>query len=445
MVEKIQADASPEKRLFISLITRDISLAEALLDLIDNSINAALEPYAEELKTADDYQRLLEDKKIKPKVRINLTVGASKITIVDNAPGISLNTAENHVFKFGRDADEADESDRLSVYGIGLKRAMFKCGNKIRIISDHKDGGFELDLNVLKWAKIKTEPWKFEITSRPRAKKDSCGTQIVISDLHPDVLRRLGDAVFLPQLRDRIARTYSFFIGRIVEIALNGSLIEKEVFEIGSNYASAKFKSGKVSCNITAGIAATTGEHFRDRNAGWFVFCNGRAILFADKSSTTGWGGAGLPIFQPKHRPFLGTVFFVSADTEALPWTTTKAAVNEESSIWQEAKRQMVTTGRVVIGFLDKRYGDEGTEIATADVQGAAGEKVSVFSAAVARARVFKPPQAPTQRKTKIQYEARTEDIKKIASYLRKPSMGGSAVGRYTFNYFLKNEVGGDD
>ena len=59
MAQMIPADARPEKRLFISLITRDISLIDAFLDLIDNSINAALEPMADNLKTADDYQRRL--------------------------------------------------------------------------------------------------------------------------------------------------------------------------------------------------------------------------------------------------------------------------------------------------------------------------------------------------------------------------------------------------
>ena len=67
MPETLLADARPEKRLFISLITRDISLIDAFLDLIDNSINAALEPLADDLKTADDYQRLLANSRIKPK------------------------------------------------------------------------------------------------------------------------------------------------------------------------------------------------------------------------------------------------------------------------------------------------------------------------------------------------------------------------------------------
>jgi hypothetical protein len=444
MVAKILADASPEKRLFISLITRDIPLVDAFLDIVDNSINAALEPLAAKLKTADDYQRLLADSKMKPKVSIDIQVKASRIVVSDNASGISAATAAEHVFKFGRGADDSLKTDRLSVYGIGLKRAMFKCGNLIHMMSDHREGGFKLALNVSEWAKLKKEPWTFEIEPRPATKKD-CGTRIEITDLHDDVIRRLNDGFFLDHLKDRIARTYSAFIGRVVEISVNETRIARESFEIGGNYASEKFKTGKVSCNITAGIAASSGETFRDRNSGWFVFCNGRTVLFADKSNLTGWGGAGLPIFQPKHRPFLGTVFFVSSDPEELPWTTTKASMNEENAIWQEAKRHMVKVGRVMTGFLDRRYTDEGTEFAPSQLQDASGSKVSVLAAAVAKPRTFKPPTKPGPKTTKIQYSARVSDVRKIEAFLRRPGMGGSEVGRYTFNYFLKNEIKGAD
>ena len=312
------------------------------------------------------------------------------------------------------------------------------------MVSDHKSGGFELKLDVLKWAKDKNEPWTFEIELRKPTTKN-LGTKITITELHTDVVRRINDGLFLAQLRERIARTYSAFVGRVVDISVNGVAIAKEHFEIGGNYASEKFRSGSVSCNITAGIAATSGETFRDRNSGWFVFCNGRAVLFADKSSLTGWGGAGLPIFQPKHRPFLGTVFFVSPNPEALPWTTTKASVNEESAVWQEAKRHMVKVGRVITGFLAKRYTGEGTEIAPAELQDASGGRVSVLAAAVAKQRTFKPPTKPGPKKIRIQYEAKVADVKRVETYLRRPGMGGSEVGRYTFDYFLKNEVRNSD
>ena len=443
MVEKLLADARPEKRLFISLITRDISLVDAFLDLIDNSINAALEPLADDLKTADDYQKLLANARIKPKVQIDIIVKSSRLVVTDNASGISSKTAEEHVFKFGRASADADESDRLSVYGIGLKRALFKCGNKISMVSDHREGGFELKLDVREWAKDTKEPWTFAITARAPARAKA-GTRIVISELHDDVLRRLGDGLFLSQLRDRISRTYSVFIGRVVDITLNNQPIAKESFDIANNFATEKFKNDGVTCNITAGLAVSTGEQFRDRNAGWYVFCNGRGVLHGDKSTLTGWGGAGLPIFQPKHRPFLGTVFFVSANPESLPWTTTKASVNEENAIWQDAKRHMVKVGRVIVTFLDKRYTESGTEITPADLQDAARGKMNVLTAAVSPTRTFNAPTRPKKNTTRIQYEAKVDDVKKIETYLRKPGMGGSEVGRYTFKYFLKNEVGGD-
>lgn len=65
----------------------------------------------------------------------------------------------------------------------------------------------------------------------------------------------------------------------------------------------------------------------------------------------------------------LALSFSFSADPESLPWTTTKASVNEESAVWQEAKRHMVKVGRGVIAFLDKRYTETGTDITPADLR----------------------------------------------------------------------------
>ena len=37
-----QAQASPTKRFFVSMLTRDISLADAILDLLDNCLDGAM-------------------------------------------------------------------------------------------------------------------------------------------------------------------------------------------------------------------------------------------------------------------------------------------------------------------------------------------------------------------------------------------------------------------
>jgi hypothetical protein len=443
MAQTISAAASPEKRLFISLITRDISLSDAILDIIDNSINAALEPIASRLKTADDYQNVLADPKLKAKVTIDVTIGSARIVVRDTAPGISADVAAKHVFKFGREDSGENKNDRLSVYGIGLKRAMFKCGNRITIKSDHAEGGFDLSLDVKRWQDIRVDPWTFDITTRPPVKTGT-GTQIVITELYDDVVARISDGLFINHLRDLITRTYSFFIDRIVIIKVNDVVINSELFEIGDNYASHKFAYDGVSCNITAGIAVVKGDTFRDKNAGWYIFCNGRTVLFADKTSLTGWG-AGLPIYQPKHRPFFGTVFFVSTDPEALPWTTTKSSINEESAVWQEASRHMTTVGRVITAFLDRRYSEDGTEIAPRELQSVAGTPVRMLTAAIAVQRAFRPPAAISSKTKTISYSAQMADIKRIANHLRRPSMSGSDVGRFTFQHYLKNEVGSDE
>jgi hypothetical protein len=442
MVEPMLADASAEKRLFIELLTRDIPLVAAFLDLIDNSINAALEPYSARLTSAADYLALFADENIVPSVTISLTASGASVAITDTAAGISAQTAQNDVFKFGRGPGDSREGDRLSVYGIGLKRAMFKLGNKISMRSDHVDGGFALELNVATWAADPKQPWTFTITPRqPVAAKDT-GTSVVVTDLYDEVKRRLADGVFEGQLRDSIARTYAYYMAKFVNILTNGEAVDAVGIEVGSNHTSETFNFGAVSCAITAGIGASQAGAFRDKGSGWFVFCNGRAVISADKTALTGWGGAGLPIFQPKHRPFLGTVFFVSEDPEQLPWTTTKSGINEDSAIWQIAKRHMSTIGRVVVAFLDSRYSDDGTDVASRELQEVAGaERVSVLSASVGNPRLFQTPSRPAPTTTRIQYDAQVDDVRKIASYLKRPSMSGSDVGRHTFQHFLRNEV----
>jgi len=443
MTVKIHADASPEKRLFISLLTRDIPLIAAILDLLDNSINAAILPLSDRLTNADEYMEVLRDETVAPKVSIALSFSPTQVEITDTASGISSETASTHVFKFGRAGGPGHEDDRLSVYGIGLKRAMFKIGNKIAMRSDHVDGGFDLSLNVANWAKKKQDHWTFDITKRPAASQDGCGTRIAITELYDDVSRRLNDGIFEGQLVEAIAKTYSYFLAKFVNITVNDKLVEGVNIEIGENHSSEKFEFDDVTCAITAGIGIPQAGAFRDKSSGWFVFCNGRAVIAADKSSLTGWGGVGLPIFQPKHRPFIGTVFFVSKDPEQLPWTTTKSAINEDSALWQTAKRNMIAIGRIVVSFLDGRYTDDGTEVASKDLQEAAGtSKLTVLAAAVGERKSFTAPKRPRQETTKIQYDAKIEEVRAISTYLKRQSMSGSDVGRYTFNYFLRNQVG---
>jgi len=337
----IEAKAHAEKRLFISLLTRDISLQDAFLDLLDNSINAAVKATGLQEGNAGDYVALLSTEN-KPRFTIQIDFDATKVTVRDNCGGISAHDAATKVFVFGAE-DESHLDDRLSVYGIGLKRAMFKLGDQINMESHHPSGGFTLNLPVKTWQGDKKTPWTFEIAPLPPAEKDKGRTELVVTALHSAVQARLQNPTFETELINRIARAYSFFIARIVTIKVNGSPVGREEPRISSNQATESFELDGVSVAITAGLATpTNGERYEAEYSGWNVYCNGRAIIFYDRSTLTGWGVPGfLPSFQPKHRPFIGIVFFTSDDPEKLPWTTTKLGVNPDSIIWQKAVQRM--------------------------------------------------------------------------------------------------------
>ena len=247
------ADANPEKRLFISLLTRDIPIRAAFLDLIDNSVNAAVESFSDRLTTADDFVEVLGDENVKPNTDIQLRITEREVKIVDNAPGIALDVATHHVFKFGRSSDDVSDSDRLSVYGLGLKRAFFKLGRKVKIISDHVDGGFELDLDVAKWARDRSMPWQFELVPRDPTIREQCGTTIVVTRLHKETKKRLEDGLFESQLKESIERTYAYFLTKFVRISVNGKNISPKNLNVGSNNATERFSRNGVTCTITGG------------------------------------------------------------------------------------------------------------------------------------------------------------------------------------------------
>ena len=444
MTKLYPANANPEKRFFVSLLTRDISLIDAVIDLTDNSVNAAMKASDNKFNTSKDFEKLIPQKTSKPAVSISVTISEKKISIVDNAGGIDFDSAEEDIFRFGHPEATGTSKDRLSVYGIGMKRAVFKIGNKIKIASDHVDGGFDLDLNVQSWVDDPAPPpWHFDIAKRSPAAKSKCGTEIGITELREDVRRRISDGRFVESLVEKLSAVYAYFIGRIISISVNGRDVAATNFDVGNNNTTDSFKFGDVTYSITAGIAQSKGESFKDASAGWFVFCNGRTVIYADKTRLTGWS-AELPIFQPKHRPFMGLVFFVSKDPEELPWTTTKGSINEDSLLWQEAKRHMIVMGRTVTSFLDKVYSDSGTTIDRTEMSKLSGPPTDAFSAATSAKTVFKPPQKKGPKEVKIQYNAKESDIQKIRKHLSKPNLSGSEVGRYTFTHFLTNEVGSE-
>jgi hypothetical protein len=97
------------------------------------------------------------------------------------------------------------------------------------------------------------------------------------------------------------------------------------------------------------------------REAGWYVICNGRVILEADRRPVTGWGLAEdeantiiIPSFHNQFARFRGIVSMDSDDSARVPWNTTKTDVDQDSPVWQEVFGRMIEMMRPVITFLNE-------------------------------------------------------------------------------------------
>ena len=88
-----KVNASPTKEFFVEMLIRDIFLKEAIIELVDNSIDGA---------------RRTEQNKESSKIFVNLN--KDFFEIVDNCGGIPLDVAREKAFRFGKIKNKEDET-----------------------------------------------------------------------------------------------------------------------------------------------------------------------------------------------------------------------------------------------------------------------------------------------------------------------------------------------
>ena len=211
---------------------------------------------------------------------------------------------------------------------------------------------------------------------------------------------------------------------------------------------------GDVYCHLVAGIAPAESDNLDDgqaedfrmpEDAGWWLFCNSRLLLYAERSALTGWGG-GNAAYHPQYRRFRGYVYLTSLNTELLPWNTTKTSVDQDSYIWRTVQGQMRTSlGQVqsVINRLKNErqhsevHEDRPVSVALSNSRPVLIDELPEAAAFVAPA-MPRRPRAPrtTQR---IQYDVSLSKYREVANMLATDVI--SEVGRRTFDYFYEREV----
>jgi hypothetical protein len=364
------AIASPTKDFFVRMLTRDIELQDALLDLLDNCVDGIIR--AGTVKP-DDTKPYTGFKAI-------LTMAPDHFTIEDNCGGIPIEVAKKYAFAMGRPpaTGTAGQGATVGMYGIGMKRAIFKLGTEA-LVESRNDTGFVVEFTP-DW--MRDDTWDelpmYELADGKLTEK---GTRIEIYQLNDEVKSSFADSTWIDDFRRTVARHYSLIIakgfsvtvGSTEEIAANIPAIEAESFRLIQTASSDDVriapyvfagKLGDVDVEIFAGLyrelltedEAEEEEETRGTSddAGWTVACNDRVVIWKDKSRLTGWGEATVPNYHGQFIAITGIVLLRCDDPKKLPLTTTKRGIDAASNVYSEAKDLMRDATKNLTSFTNK-------------------------------------------------------------------------------------------
>jgi hypothetical protein len=435
------ASAEVRKEFFIDMFTRDISLEDCVLDLIDNSIDSYLRKHDISIAQLIFGSDPNETKRAPGKIEV--TCDNRQIKVVDKCGGIPRKRAVDEIFCFGH--DRRDEAGKLGAYGVGMKRALFKIGNKFDIVSKTATEGFEVSLRVDDWAKEKDWRVPIKFVDGANSESQAC-TSITISELHEEVALRISGGGVPNNILDDAATTYPYFLNRCVRLRINATDVPPKDIALGESdgvvaAARENFSYDGVRVNLVATIAP--GQRTTEE-AGWNILCNGRAVVRANKGDLTGWG-SDLASYQPKYRSFVGLASFESDQPLSLPWTTTKRDINRESAAFIHTRNLMVTMSKPILTFLNRQYpSDVASEVG--DIRDAVGGVKAVSFREIASKPsagfAYTAPKKKEKKSDWVRFQASIASLDKIRRHLRRPSMSASEVGRHTLAHYLKTECG---
>ena len=433
MVQPQSVNAWPTKEFFVDMLTRDVRLPMAILDLIDNCIDGALR-----LRGEGSFEGL----------SVHLTFNQDQFVIQDNCGGITLDRAQRYAFRFGRPKGAEPVPNSVGRFGVGMKRALFKIGRRFELATRTVREEYSITGDVDVW--LNREEWDFPINNYQRRDQpiaeDATGTTITVTRLTADTQRWFA----LPQnessLKTDISTYHQQYIDRGLIVSLNGFSIPTS--QLGFLTCTApllqplytQYVSDHVRVRLIAGVGESS-----PNEAGWYIYCNGRKVLDADRTRVTGWGEPGMtPRFHNQYARFRGAVFFDSADSSLLPWNTTKDGVDEGLPVFSQAYRLMVEAMKSVLRFLDRIDREinepEGWKPLTQLVERQAQSKpISMLRHSDSFAfSVPSPPGPPPEPQISIQYRKPVRLVNAVKESLGVDS--ARQAGEDTFDYYVEQE-----
>ncbi len=459
------AKAAPTKNFFVNMLTRDIELQDSLLDLLDNCVDGILRSIGE-VQGDTPYAGY----------KATMTFDAEYFIIEDNCGGIPKSVAEKYAFSMGRPPDEDVEqlaaAATVGMYGIGMKRAIFKLGTDAHVESRH-DEGFTVEfspewMSDRGWTDLPMFPLK-------EGELADGGTRITVYQLHEECKKAFAEKTWIESFRNSISRHYAIIISKGFEVRVG---TEAEIAAGAEPIAGAEFRlletdalpDGSrvqpftyfgtldgVEVEIYAGLyrkLLTEEEADREEqtrgvkdDAGWTVACNDRVVIWKDTTRLTGWGEATVPNYHGQFIAITGLVLLHSDDPAKLPLTTTKRGIDAASNVYAEVKDLMREATKNLTSFtykwkkhereLDSIYQNSRyVELPTLRTmaQEVSTGQVRKF-ATMKRSEVKLPAPVNENRTARVSFTADKDDIAKLKKhYFDDQPVATSEVGEAAFN-----------
>ena len=448
--------ASPTKSFFVSMLTRDIKLEDAILDLLDNCVDGILR--SGKRKGSKPYGGHYAE----------IRFDAKSFSIDDNCGGIPQSYHE-HAFRMGRPPGSATKVDgSVGVYGIGMKRAMFKIGRRCSISTRNANERYDIDIDP-EWME-KEDDWDIHVRG-PASTEESAGTTITIRDLLDGISRLFtenkGKESFSSRLMEAISANYAYIIEKGFTVTINGDDVDLETTKIAYNEnwkdgdAILPFvfrgMEGGVEVYLAVGLTRKIPDADEidkeqegkrsSEDAGWTVVCNDRAVIYRDRTELTGWGEAGVPKYHTQFIAISGIVEFKSKDPSALPTTTTKRGIDASSTLYLQVKNKM-RIGMKIFTDYTNRWKSEAKE---SEKHIAAGRMLSLAdlkkktnalpfrnTQILSHGEQYKPrlPSPPMRgpKKRRIAFSKDKKEVDAVAEYIDEPDMSPSEIGEECFD-----------
>lgn len=361
MIDKdlYKINANPTKEFFIRMLTRDIDLHPAIAELVDNSIDAA-----KKFRKVTNQDLFIE-----------VTFDAYSFTIKDNCGGMTIADARDYCFRFGRESADVERSEApekgIGVFGIGMKRALFRMGNEFEVRSKTPQEHFSVHVDVDEWMKESDKDWSFSFSDLAKNESNDyndCGTEIVVKRLHKGVGYTFSSTQFRNSFFEYLKTRSTAIKGLNVSIIINGKSLEALNDKILLDDKYQPYVSEETIDGVKITVVAGCSKMGDLDKAGWYILCNNRMIVYASQGDDTIWSSL-IRKFHPSFATFRGYVFFESEDLEKLPWNTTKTGVDMSSKYYIAAQQQMISITKEYIKFRENvDHLVEGNECLTPEI-----------------------------------------------------------------------------